>query len=263
MIELKADQIPNDLREFFEPTGPGWIHRNELIWHKRDAMPSSATDRWSVDFECIDFFTKTGTYYFEQQFEKAKGTYRKRNTENSTKEHNVSVPYARAGNPHGDMRNARTVLDITTEGTETEHYASYPTRLVEIGITAGCPYAICDKCNKPKEKIFTKTKTNQSGSGQSGNLIDGKQQDANDQIRENNDLRLEPVVDYQYAGEKACKCGVDFHPGIVFDPFSGTGTTQLVAIKLDRSYLGVELQETYHADLCERLRREELKGRLW
>lgn len=243
----------------------GFCLRNDLIWWKRSAMPYSGVDRWTVDFEDIFFFVKEGVgYYFEQQLERAKSDYKKRNTGNSTKEQNVSVPYARAGNPYGDMRNARTVLDINTEGTEMEHYASYPTRLVEKGVTAGCPYAICDKCGQPWKLVYEKTETNYaSGSGQSGNLIEGKAQDKNDMIREDNDIRKGPVVSYAPAKEFRCECDAPTTPGIVLDPFMGTGTTALIAIKLGRRYLGIELQEEYHKGLTERLAIEESKGRLF
>ncbi len=47
----------------------GWILRNEIIWHKPAAMPSSVRDRFTVDFEKIFFFVKSPHYHFEQQFE--------------------------------------------------------------------------------------------------------------------------------------------------------------------------------------------------
>lgn len=50
----------------------GWILRNQIIWHKPNQMPSSATDRFTVDFEKIFFFIKESKgYYFEQQLEKS------------------------------------------------------------------------------------------------------------------------------------------------------------------------------------------------
>ena len=35
------------------------------------------------------------------------------------------------------------------------------------------------------------------------------------------------------------------HPGVVLDPFAGTGTTGEVALKLGRSFVGVDLYEEY------------------
>ena len=50
----------------------GWILRNEIIWYKPTCMPTSATDRYTVDFEKLFFFTKKSKYYFKQQIEDTK-----------------------------------------------------------------------------------------------------------------------------------------------------------------------------------------------
>lgn len=42
----------------------GWVLRNQIIWHKPNQMPQSATDRFTVDFEKIFFFAKQSTGYF-------------------------------------------------------------------------------------------------------------------------------------------------------------------------------------------------------
>ncbi len=43
----------------------GWILRNTLCWHKRNAMPSSVSDRFSNKWEYVFFFTKSQKYYFD------------------------------------------------------------------------------------------------------------------------------------------------------------------------------------------------------
>jgi DNA modification methylase len=40
-------------------TDRGWIRRNTIIWHKPNCMPSSAKDRFTVDFEPVFFFVKS------------------------------------------------------------------------------------------------------------------------------------------------------------------------------------------------------------
>jgi len=47
-----------------EMTNRGWIKRNTIIWHKPNCMPSSAKDRYTVDFEYIFFFTKNNKALF-------------------------------------------------------------------------------------------------------------------------------------------------------------------------------------------------------
>jgi hypothetical protein len=50
--------------------------------------------------------------------------------------------------------------------------------------------------------------------------------------------------------QPACTCGLDPVPGIVIDPFMGSGTTALVAERLGRHWLGIELNPKY-IDLAE------------
>lgn len=44
----------------------GWILRNDIIWHKPNAMPSSAGDRCVIDHEYVFLFSKAPHYYFDQ-----------------------------------------------------------------------------------------------------------------------------------------------------------------------------------------------------
>jgi len=43
----------------------GWILRNKNIWHKRNSMPSSVTDRFSNTYEFVYMFSKSQRYYFD------------------------------------------------------------------------------------------------------------------------------------------------------------------------------------------------------
>lgn len=47
-------------------------------------------------------------------------------------------------------------------------------------------------------------------------------------------------------GARGCRCKVDEHArSIVFDPFTGSGTTLLAGVGVDCDYLGCEINETY------------------
>jgi site-specific DNA-methyltransferase (adenine-specific) len=38
----------------------GWTLRNKIIWHKPNAIPTSVKDRFTIDYEFLFFFAKTG-----------------------------------------------------------------------------------------------------------------------------------------------------------------------------------------------------------
>lgn len=60
-------QIPS--RFAIAMTDNGWILRNSIVWRKSNPMPTSAVDRFTVDYEMFYFFVKNPKYYFKQQFE--------------------------------------------------------------------------------------------------------------------------------------------------------------------------------------------------
>jgi len=164
----------------------GFILRNKIIWHKPSVMPSSAKDRFTVDFEEIFFFTKNQRYYFEQQLEKFSESSLSRvkygiSKSNKIMSNNYSMHYENVINcfkkmQNGEIkgRNKRCVWTIATKPFHGAHFAVFPPDLVEIPIKAGCP---------------------------------------------NN--------------------------GMVLDPFIGSGTTAVVAKKLGRNYIGIELNPKY------------------
>ena len=126
----------------------GWTLRNQIIWHKPNQMPSSATDRFTVDFEKIFFFVKQSTgYYFEQQLEpytKPLDRWGGDDLEangNSTWDNGTGQTTYRNRNmrPNPDGKNMRTVWSINTEPTLEAHFATYPQKLVQRMLLAGCP----------------------------------------------------------------------------------------------------------------------------
>lgn len=117
-------QIPS--RFAIAMTDRGWILRNEVIWYKASAMPSSVKDRFTVDFEKFFFFTKEPKYYFKQQFEEIKSesisraqrakhnTFDTKNVIRGTNAYDVQhndPNWQRWANPNG--RNCRTVWDFS------------------------------------------------------------------------------------------------------------------------------------------------------
>ncbi len=129
----------------------GWILRNEIIWHKPNAMPQSVTDRFTVDFEKMFFFVKSQHYYFKRQYEPLKNPSElKRRYANPFENHRY-WRFDRTAKKSLKMlkisqseilrrgRNKRCVWSIGTGTSVGGHYAVFPPRLVETPILAGCP----------------------------------------------------------------------------------------------------------------------------
>jgi site-specific DNA-methyltransferase (adenine-specific) len=62
------------------------------------------------------------------------------------------------------------------------------------------------------------------------------------------------VADIQTTGWRpSCECGAETMPCTVLDPFSGSGTTGLVAVANRSNYIGIELNPEYAAMSRRRL----------
>ena len=245
----------------------GWLRRNTIIWHKKNCMPSSATDRFTVDFEPVYFFTKQGKYYFEQQFESAQdwGTRDRTNLRNGTMDPKLKHHGLENCNSQEQGRNKRCVWTIPTQSFPEAHFAVYPEALIEPPIKAGCPQFICKRCGKAKEKIYEGT------SNQAFNI---RVRDVKENRIKHSDrvASLREVENYQegvthtgdgkkFKGYTDCGCNAGFEPGIVYDPFMGTATTAKVALELGRRFIGSELSSKYCGMGNRRIKQELAQGR--
>ena len=244
-------------------TDSGWIQRNTIIWHKPSCMPSSAKDRFTVDFEYVFLFTKNKKYYFEQQFEaQAPHTLvafkngirpdypkRKNNPENIKEGKTVQgVNTPNAILPNG--RNKRTVWRINPQPFKDAHFAVFPEKLVEPMIKAGCPSLVCDSCNKPWDSDLDISYTHRArhGKPEMGSYVGNQHKKITDKkVMANgreNDYRMDKHTKVLSVTPR-CDCDAPTRAGIVLDPFVGSGTTALVARKLNRHYIGIDLNEDY------------------
>lgn len=134
-------QIP--ARFAIEMCNRSWILRNELIWWKPNCMPSSAKDRFTVDFEKVFFFVKSKKYYFETQYEPLSphSDVAYRQALRSGKQYGAKEPYQNNFPSSFSLngRNKRCVWRIPTKPLPEAHCAVYPPGLIETPIKAGSP----------------------------------------------------------------------------------------------------------------------------
>lgn len=115
----------------------GWILRQDIIWHKPNPMPESVKDRCTKAHEYIFLFSKNKKYYFDYKSirEKASSVH-KGDTVGGKKYKDI---HKRTGYYSGGYRNKRSVWTITTKPFKEAHFATFPPKLVETCILAGCP----------------------------------------------------------------------------------------------------------------------------
>ena len=256
----------------------GWTLRNEIIWKKNNVMPSSASDRFTVDFEKVYFFTKNKKYYFKQQFdpytepldrwggEEVKEYHGKYHADGANTGENNKEPYknnnphiARIGYPERERsmrpnplgKNKRTTWNINTKPYREAHFATFPLELCKTPIDAGCPLEQCSVCGKPK--IYYKEVV---GFGEvekyDGNAIKDYESNGlpNASDTKRNILNSMSKIS-EFNNIATCDCNAPFEAGIVLDPFMGSGTTAIEAINQGKKYVGIELNEEY-AKLAEK-----------
>lgn len=226
--ELKAkDIIGIPWMLAFALRADGWYLRQDIIWHKPNPMPESVKDRCTKSHEYIFLLSKSPHYYFDyeaiQEESKCKDDRRagegriayggkredgadshaqqsfvkiteKRNKRDAWEVHeyknlqyngqqNHSMHERRAeglADIQYEYRNKRDVWEVPTCAVKEAHFATYPEKLIEPCILAGCRVG-----------------------------------------------------------------------GVVLDPFFGSGTTGRVAQRLNRGYIGIELNPEY-VEISER-----------
>jgi len=150
-------------------------------------------------------------------------------------------------NPNG--KNPGDIFEITTKAFPEAHFAVYPEKLCEAPIKAGCPEYVCKKCGQPKRQVI-KTKPNPDAFNI--RIRDVKEGRIKFEDRKASEIEVKQYQEKKYQSQprevviaKGCKCNSGFKPGIVLDPFCGAGTTCIVAKKLGRRFIGIDIRETY------------------
>ena len=127
----------------------GWILRNDIIWHKPNAMPESVTDRLSGKHEHLFMFSKSPRYWFNLDSirEQAATADRKgprrsyapgtASSMDGSEHRAMTGPFA--GLPLNENgKNPGDVWAVPTQPFAEAHFATMPPALAERCVQAGC-----------------------------------------------------------------------------------------------------------------------------
>jgi DNA modification methylase len=134
--------------------------------------------------------------------------------------------------------------NIPPGGYSGSHYAVFPPELCVRPIKAMCPAEVCRTCGEPRRRVVDATRTldgvPMSGLPHYRNLQHGDTDIGIDKGR----------IGAQRTTLGWTDCGHgDYRPGIVLDPFGGSGTTGMVATGHGRDAILIDLDER-NADLA-------------
>jgi DNA modification methylase len=162
----------------------GWWLRSDIIWAKPNTMPSSVRDRCTTAHEYIFMLSKSPRYYFDADAIKepsiTSGQVVSLGERSFAKRQADGAGIKPSGNGTAETytvketRNKRDVWTVCTQSFKEAHFATFPQKLIEPCILAGCPVG-----------------------------------------------------------------------GAVLDPFTGSGTTGVVALRHQRDFIGIELNADY------------------
>jgi site-specific DNA-methyltransferase (adenine-specific) len=140
---------------------------------------------------------------------------------------------------------------IPPGGYTGSHYAVYPPELCRIPIQSMCPRHVCTTCGKPRRRIVGETTYRKAdGSAHTPHVwasgIDGGLA-AHTNKQDGGVTAITETLGWSDCGHNT------WRPGIVLDPFAGSGTTLLVAHGNSRDAIGIDIDHR-NADLAvERL----------
>jgi hypothetical protein len=239
-----------------EPSPAGqWLVRNVVVWHRPNPAVGALGDKFRPSTSYICVATRSPKRWFDLT---AVRTGHK--DERELLRFNVATP-SNAARPGGtDERSGGVQINkgnpagappldawfdehdtwtMTTQPSSLAHYAMWPPKLAERLVLSMCPAEVCGTCGEPRRRvekvdglhgrdILAVCADNERGTGLQG--------------------KRPPMPDITRTTLGWTDCGHDnYRPGVVLDPFAGTGTTLAVADCHGRDAIGIDIDERNRA----------------
>jgi hypothetical protein len=244
-IRLRKYQIPTGFLRFFKLVKPErWILRNAIVWSKPNSMPASVKDRLSNSYEHIFHFVKSRKYYYDLDAIRVPHKF-------SPKSFNIRVRDAQKSRLKSKWGVLAQASHEEVKAYDEKIYPKYPPheprhfQLLSMGIRHGGHTGKTVRHDHPLGK-------------NPGDVweINSKPHSFAHFAVYPEEICVRPIVSScpervcvkcgspQLKAQR-CDCDADFRPGIVLDMFAGSGTTLVVAKRLGRDFVGIELNPEY------------------
>ena len=236
----------------------GLILRSEIVWSKPNGLPESVTDRVRRSHEQWFHFTLEPRYFsaIDEIREPHKDVSLKRAMPHRANvlahEDSHEVDMTKACHPLGKLPGS--VWSIPSEPLQVpdhlgvDHFAAFPQEWPRRLILGWCPQEVCSECGEGRAPVveldadYAAFREATGDWNASLRTADGYDQKANRCVDGTPRSWQGQITGY------ACACpdnSAPSTPGVVLDPFAGTGTTVMVARALGRTGIGVDLSADY------------------
>jgi len=243
-----------------QPSPAGkWRVRNVVAWCRPNPPVGALGDKWRPATSDVVVACVSGKRYWDDL------ATRKAYTE-PVKEMRVGAASASKGVSGGDSGNpdklrvnqsttgGAPLLDyweIPPGGYKGSHYAVFPPELVVPLVKAMCPEKVCRTCGEPSRRIVKYSRPIERDDSQRAKHANGERPAPGRQDRA---PEVGWEIDRETTGWTDCGCSnghcngdypCDDHwrPGLVLDPFAGSGTTLAVAQGHGHDAIGIDLDE--------------------
>lgn len=235
----------------------GWYLRSEIIWAKPNPMPESVTDRPTRAHEQVFLLSKQRSYFYDAdavrealqpgtishaeryEFGLVKGL----DASHGNRGDRLTYSAPAAG------RNRRSVWTVTTEPYAEAHFATFPTKLIEPCILAGSSPTACGECGAPWERVTEYGAVQSTGGSKRG--MRAKNMDTVSPLGQDPERSAYNTGEFVQREKittgwrPTCEHSDDTGQSTVLDPFCGSGTTGVVALRHGRSFVGIDLNPEY------------------
>jgi DNA modification methylase len=241
-------------RVAFALQADGWYLRSDIIWSKPNPMPESVTDRPTKSHEYLFLLSKRPTYYYDQEAIRqpnaahtenvaANGWVRQSQTKVDASRNDA--PTQAAGQPaawHNPAgRNRRSVWTIATKPYPGAHFAVFPPELVEPCVKAGTSErGVCPECGAPWRRVVERVASEPQRENYHGQGIVPRHRGGVERVG-----GYYPETPATTGWQPSCAHDAEPVPSVVLDPFAGSGTVGMVAQRLSRRAILVDLNPDY------------------